>query len=743
MSGFVFVSYSRRDSDYVTRLVDHVRAAGVPVWFDTEQIHYGERWEHVIRDRVDACAAVIVVMSPAAEASPHVGNELVRARQQGKPILPVLLSGDQFFALGSSHRFDARPGALPDSRFIADLAVLAARGRSADSSPGTGDASRGEDQRVVGDPPGQAVSWQDRPYLLEATVAAAGTGRATVVSALAGQRGVGKTQLAAAYARLRIQHGWPVVVWANAETEDGIVAALDELATMVGLPEAGADPQASARAALRWLRTHPGPCLLVYDNAVDADVVRAWTPTIGSVHTVATTTHRDLAGLGQLIDVTLFTPEEAVSYLHRRTGLDDRGGALLLAEPMGWLPLALAQAGALLGSGRRYPAYRRYLQAMARVDTARLLPRTPGDPYPRGLAETVLLSLDDLDRTDTGPPARRLLDRLAVLAPTGADPALLHHLVTDRRERDRPSELDGRDSDEGVVVEVDELAAVLTGRSFTVPADDNDHLVVHRLIQRVVREHAHQTGTLDAILVDTAAAVQATVDDASKQWRDRALLIEYADHGQTLLTHTTGDHPRRQILLLLQWLLYWLNEANSHTAGITIGPALVTDLERVLGDDHPDTLGSRNNLANAYQDAGRTDEAIALHTRTLTDMERILGDDHPDTLTSRNNLANAFQQSGRTDEAIALHTRTLTDRERILGDDHPDTMQSRGNLASAYQAAGRTDEAIALHTRTLTDRERILGHDHPNTLRSRNNLANAYQQAGRPDKAQALRDKPR
>ncbi|WP_368858555.1 tetratricopeptide repeat protein, partial [Streptomyces griseoflavus] len=30
-----------------------------------------------------------------------------------------------------------------------------------------------------------------------------------------------------------------------------------------------------------------------------------------------------------------------------------------------------------------------------------------------------------------------------------------------------------------------------------------------------------------------------------------------------------------------------------------------------------------------------------LHRQTLTDRERILGPDHPDTLTSRNNLARA------------------------------------------------------------------------------------------------------
>ena len=36
-----------------------------------------------------------------------------------------------------------------------------------------------------------------------------------------------------------------------------------------------------------------------------------------------------------------------------------------------------------------------------------------------------------------------------------------------------------------------------------------------------------------------------------------------------------------------------------------------------LGPDHPDTLTSRNNLAAAYVDAGRTAEAIKLHEATL------------------------------------------------------------------------------------------------------------------------------
>ena len=162
--------------------------------------------------------------------------------------------------------------------------------------------------------------------------------------------------------------------------------------------------------------------------------------------------------------------------------------------------------------------------------------------------------------------------------------------------------------------------------------------------------------------------------------------------------------------------------------------------ERVLGPDHPGTLTSRNNLAVAYRDAGRTGEAIALHEQILAARERVLGPDHPDTLTSRNNLAVAYQEAGRTGEAITLHEQVLAARERVLGPDHPDTLISRNNLANAYREAGRTGEAIALHEQTLAARERVLGSDHPDTLTSRNNLANAYREAGRTGEAITLHE---
>ncbi len=63
----------------------------------------------------------------------------------------------------------------------------------------------------------------------------------------------------------------------------------------------------------------------------------------------------------------------------------------------------------------------------------------------------------------------------------------------------------------------------------------------------------------------------------------------------------------------------------------------------MLGADHPHTLGSRNNLAGAWQEAGDLGRAIPLLEQALADSVRVLGADHPQTKTVRGNLAAARQ----------------------------------------------------------------------------------------------------
>lgn len=59
----VFLSYAREDIEAVKRLKSALERAGMPVWFDMEQIKGGQDWERRIAENVRSCALFVPVMS--------------------------------------------------------------------------------------------------------------------------------------------------------------------------------------------------------------------------------------------------------------------------------------------------------------------------------------------------------------------------------------------------------------------------------------------------------------------------------------------------------------------------------------------------------------------------------------------------------------------------------------------------------------------------------------------------------
>ena len=190
-----------------------------------------------------------------------------------------------------------------------------------------------------------------------------------------------------------------------------------------------------------------------------------------------------------------------------------------------------------------------------------------------------------------------------------------------------------------------------------------------------------------------------------------------------------SDHP--DTLSVRNNLAGAYDSAGRLAEAIDAWKELLPDCQRILGADHPDTLAVRNNLAVAYYSVGRFGEAVELFEQVLAERKRLLGSDHPDTLNTRNNLAVAYDSVGRFAEAVDAWEELLPDCQRVLGADHPDTLAVRNNLAHAYDSVGRFGEAIELFERVLAEQERVLGPDHPDTLVARNNLAGAYDSAGR------------
>jgi hypothetical protein len=79
---------------------------------------------------------------------------------------------------------------------------------------------------------------------------------------------------------------------------------------------------------------------------------------------VLTSNQAQAAGYGTPVPVDVFSEDEALAFLAQRTGRVDDVGARELAEELGWLPLALAQAAAVIDVQHLdYPIYLARLRA--------------------------------------------------------------------------------------------------------------------------------------------------------------------------------------------------------------------------------------------------------------------------------------------------------------------------------------------------------------------------------------------
>jgi hypothetical protein len=109
---------------------------------------------------------------------------------------------------------------------------------------------------VAGDVPQQPPGFQPRADLL-AELDRAGPG-VSVVHAVTGMRGVGKTQLAAAYARAKLADGWRLVAWVNAENTASLLAGLAAVAEAAGLAGqvTGQGAGDAGRVVRHWLEAN-------------------------------------------------------------------------------------------------------------------------------------------------------------------------------------------------------------------------------------------------------------------------------------------------------------------------------------------------------------------------------------------------------------------------------------------------------------------------------------------------------
>jgi tetratricopeptide (TPR) repeat protein len=112
-----------------------------------------------------------------------------------------------------------------------------------------------------------------------------------------------------------------------------------------------------------------------------------------------------------------------------------------------------------------------------------------------------------------------------------------------------------------------------------------------------------------------------------------------------------------------------------------------------------------NNLAMAYQEAERLDDAVPLIEETLKKTLAKLGDRHPTTIVTMQNLATAYRSSDRPEDALPLFEQVVTAAVDVLGTDHPYTPTFMKSLAEAYANDGHPEKVVSMYEKAGMEKE--------------------------------------
>ena len=593
-----------------------------------------------------------------------------------------------------------------------------------------------------------------------------------VIAAETGLGGVGKTQIALQYAYRSVnarKKGYDLIWWFHAETPASITGEYESLAKRLGIIITEEDRKQNKVIErivcyLRWKKTK---WLFIFDNAEDQETLTPYLPSMGG-DVIITSRNKNWKEI-EKFEVTVFQPEESVRYFCKVVGREDadfKEEALKLAEALGHLPLALAQAAAYI-AGTKIPV-EEYTQRFLnrRKELWRFTDPPREDDYKLTVSVTwdiTMKKIEEEEKSDVrfskrpSSCALSLMNLCAYLAPNSIPSDWLKEWMEGEYEKKEASFYANKTID----------------RLFHYSMIDSTEkfISVHKLVQTVIQDGLSEKER-EKFIREALGLVKEKFDSYDyadpKTWKvgrecfphavnvtghilRKQHFLENENLKEILSTELspeitdvekTNFHEKifyaseqgKTTLLFHQMAIYTVRQGNAFEAKEYYTQALEMT-KAFLGENHPSVAETLNNLGTAWSSLGEKKKAIEYYKKVLEILKAILGASHPSVASTLNNLGNAWSSLGEKKKAIENYEKALEMKKSFLGESHPSVAETLNNLGNAWSSLGENKKAIEYYEKALEMTKAILGESHPSVAETLNNLGTAWSFLGEKQKA--------
>jgi len=269
------------------------------------------------------------------------------------------------------------------------------------------------------------------------------------------------------------------------------------------------------------------------------------------------------------------------------------------------------------------------------------------------------------------------------------------------------------------------------GALSTLAAGGGDYDEAVALAERAVDLYRSEQGedpTLGSLLNDLAVML----DSAGQAERS---VRTYAEAIQVRRTHLGARHP--DVAQSLDNMAQALQNDGRHDDALAAA-LQARDIYRVVGPRHANAGINANTVGNAYAALDRWNDAEASLVTAVDILSEAFGDEHPYTSTARHGLGFVYMQQGRTDDAIALYEDAMAKDIAARGEKDPHMVSVRTNYGDMLMRAGRVDDGIAELQRAHALGVEVLGAGHLDTIYAATWLTKALREAGRHAEARTV-----